>query len=185
MAAMNTRTGPPAVDLPRRALLGLVAATALPAAAAAPGHEWRPWPPKRALPPLALPVLDGTRWQLADQRGRVVVVNFWATWCEPCRAEMPSLQRLAARHAQDGLAVVAVNYRETLATIRRFVEAAELALPVLLDADGAAALAWTPRIFPSTVLIGRNGRPAGVVVGEIDWEGASARALLVPLLTPR
>jgi hypothetical protein len=78
---------------------------------------------------------------------------------------------------------VAANYREAVPTVQRFVERLDLdGVQVLLDRDGTAAAAWTPRIFPSTVVFERTGRPAGVLVGEIDWEGADARALLEPLL---
>lgn len=168
--------------LGRRLLLSSLALGSPWCAAAEPGHEWRPWTPGRRVPPLELDRLDGTRWRLAEQRGRVVLANFWASWCEPCRAEMPSLARLAGERADDGLSVVAINYREGTAAIRRFFEALRLDLPVLLDRDGAAAAAWTPRIFPSTVLFDRRGAPAGVVVGEIDWNGAEARALVEPLL---
>jgi thiol-disulfide isomerase/thioredoxin len=165
------------------ATLGLGAGTAL---RAQPGYEWRPWPAGRRAPGLDLTRLDGSPWRLAESRGRVLLANFWASWCEPCRAEMPSLARLAQRRDSEGLSVVAVNYREGESAIRRFVDSLGIdALPVLLDRDGTAAAAWTPRIFPSTVVFDRRGRPAGVLVGEIDWEGAAAQALLDPLLAAR
>lgn len=167
----------------------LVAAGALatlwsgPAAGQSPGYEWRPWPAGKRAPRLDLERLDGTPWRQADQRGRVLLANFWATWCEPCRAEMPSLVQLAQQRAADGLAVVAVNYREPVPAIERFIAGLGLGgLTVLLDRDGAAAAAWTPRIFPSTVLFDRSGRPAGVLVGEFDWLGGEARGLIDPLL---
>jgi len=166
----------------RRSLLACAGTWLVPAARATPGHQWRPWDAKRPVPRLDLAAADGSRWQLARQRGQVVVANFWATWCEPCRDEMPSLARLAERHATQGLQVVAINYREPAARAERFMAALGVKLPVLLDADGEAAVAWTPRIFPSTVLIDRRGRPAGVLVGDIDWTGEAAQTLLAPLL---
>jgi thiol-disulfide isomerase/thioredoxin len=169
----------------RRSLV-VSAALALPWArglAAEPGYEWRPWPPGRRPPALALQTLDGTPWRLAEMRGRVLLANFWATWCEPCRAEMPSLARLASARAADGLSVMAINYREGPPAIERFMQSLSIQLPVLLDRDGSAASAWTPRIFPSTVVFDREGRPHGVLVGEIDWESAAARALVDPLVT--
>jgi len=169
----------------RRQLLALGLAAALPGPAAAATHEWRPWPTGRATPALALPLLDGTPWRLAAQRGRVVLLNFWATWCEPCRAELPSLQALAQRQAAAGLIAVAVNHRETAAAVQRYAQASALTLPLLLDAEGRATRDWTPGILPTTVLVGRDGRAAGAVVGEIDWEGGAAQALLAPLLGPR
>jgi thiol-disulfide isomerase/thioredoxin len=167
----------------RQALLcALLGGGAVRGRAAEPGHEWRPWPRGKRAPSLELDALDGPRWRLSAQHGQVVLVNFWATWCEPCRAEMPSLARLAQRREAEGLTVVAANYREGAPAIQRFFDRLGVALPVILDRDGAAAAAWTPRILPSTVIFDRRGRPAGVLVGELDWEGDEAQALLEPLL---
>jgi thiol-disulfide isomerase/thioredoxin len=173
----------------RRALLAAalaVAARPAWAAEAEPGYEWRPWQRTQRVPRLELERLDGTRFRLADARGHALLVNFWATWCEPCRAEMPSLMALARQREAEGLRVMAVNYREGAPAIRRYVEQLQLQeLPVLMDRDGTAARDWTPRIFPSTVLINRRGQPAGVLVGQIDWSLAEARALIEPLLASR
>lgn len=110
------------------------------------------------------------------------MLNFWATWCEPCRTEMPSLQAMAASMQRDGVVVVAVNYRESADLIRRFLERMPFKVPILLDSDGDATTAWTPRVFPSTVLVGRDGVPVHTVLGELDWNGAEARALLGPMV---
>ena len=155
---------------------------ALAVAAGARAHQLRPW--TRAAPPLALNDLDGKPWQLSALQGRAVMLNFWATWCEPCREEMPSLQALAQRHEGDSLLVLMVNYRESEPGIRRFLERTPLALPVLLDSDGSAARAWTPRVFPTTVLIDRSGRPRHQVVGAVDWNGDEARQWVRELLAP-
>jgi thiol-disulfide isomerase/thioredoxin len=159
----------------RRVLLA-----ALAFASAARAHQVRPW--TGAVPPLVLNDLNGTAWDLATLRNRVVLLNFWATWCEPCREEMPSLQALARRHEGDALVVLMVNYRESEASIRRFLERTPLALPVLLDRNGSAARDWTSRVFPTTVLVDRSGRPRQQVVGAIDWAGDEARQLLRELL---
>lgn len=172
---------PPLTTLTRRALLALACVGPL---AARASYQVREWPAGQPTPALQLSDLDDKRWTLEPLRGRAVLLNFWATWCEPCRAEMPSLQALARRHDSDGLTVVTVNYRESEPAIRRFVDANKIMLPVLLDRDGAAARAWTPRVFPSTVLIDRSGRPRRVVVGEIDWAGDEARRLIEELLKP-
>lgn len=150
------------------------------------GFEWRPWSASRRVPEMDLPALDGARWRVADRRGRVLLANFWASWCEPCRSELPSLVRLAQEQSARGLEVAAVNYRESEVTVRRFLERTPLApLAVVMDRDGSAATVWTPRIFPSTVVFNRAGRPAGVLVGEIDWQGPAARDLLEPLLAEK
>ncbi|MBL8359724.1 MAG: TlpA family protein disulfide reductase [Rubrivivax sp.] len=184
---MSDRRCPaPRRRLALQALAACAGCALLSAHAAEPGHEWRPWPRNKAVPPpMELDALDGTRWRAAASRGQVLLVNFWATWCEPCRAELPSLQRLALRGPAQGLRVVAANYGESPAAVQRFLQAQGLQLDVVLDRDGQLARAWTPRIFPSTVVFDRRGRPAGVLVGEIDWDTAEARALLAPVLATR
>jgi thiol-disulfide isomerase/thioredoxin len=179
-------TSRPAVDPARRHSLRVVAAGMLLATSgrpsrAQPGHEALPW--LGPTPGLRLPDLDGRTWDLAAHRGQVVLLNFWASWCEPCRAEMPSLEHLARRHEADGLAVVAVNFKERAAQVKHFLAQVPLALPMLLDADGAAARAWQARILPSTVLIDRRGRARRLVRGELDWTGPAAAALVAPLLS--
>jgi thiol-disulfide isomerase/thioredoxin len=136
------------------------------------------WPRKKATPPLQLPTVDERSWRLADESGHPVLLNFWATWCEPCRAEMPSLEQLAQAQQQAGLRVIAVNYREGEPAVHRFVGNMGLKLPVVRDADGAAARAFGINIFPSTVAIDREGRTRFIVVGEMDWAGASGRDVL-------
>jgi len=166
-------------------LAGVAAAWPGPARAA---YVVRPWPQAKPVPELALVDLDGRAWTLAALAGQVVVLNFWATWCDPCRREMPALEALAARHANDRLVVIAVNYREPAALIRSFLERMPFKPTILLDPDGEATSQWTPRVFPTTVLIGRDGRPVASVLGDLDWAGPVARDLLEPLLrasTPR
>jgi len=119
---------------------------------------------------------------LASARGQVVLLNFWASWCQPCRAEMPSLELLAERHTRDRLQVMAINFRETDGAIRRFLAQTDCSLPILRDIDGGAARDWGVRVFPSTVAIGRDGRAIFTVVGELDWTGPEARTWVAPLL---
>jgi thiol-disulfide isomerase/thioredoxin len=144
------------------------------AGARAAAHQLRDWPADRKPPPLRLPDLDGRIWDLAELRGRPVLLNFWASWCEPCRGEMPSLEMLAQRRTADGLRVLTVNYQDGERSIRSFLERTPMDLPVLLDRDGAATRAWTPRLFPSSVLIAASGQPRRLVLGEVNWGGAEA-----------
>ena len=145
------------------------------------------WPRQRATPALELVDASGKAWRLADFKGQVVVLNFWASWCEPCRTELPQLQQLSMQNVgtrDASVAVLAVNYKEDADKVSRFIQDAGLSLPVPLDRDGRAAQAWTPRIFPTTVVIDRHGRARLQVVGEFDWTSEAARQLLDPLLLP-
>ncbi|MBK0391360.1 TlpA family protein disulfide reductase [Ramlibacter algicola] len=171
------------MDISRRRWLAAAAGApwALPAFAEQ-GSQHRAWPRQRATPSLQLPALDGTTWSLAAARGKPVLLNWWASWCEPCRAEMPSLQQLAAQHQGQGLQVMAVNFKEGEHAVRKFLGATGLSLPVLYDRDGAAAKSFGVRIFPSTVGIDRQGRARFVVTGEVDWAGADARRWVAALL---
>ena len=145
-------------------------------------HVVQRWAPGKSTPKLDLTDLDGKTWNLAALQGQVVVLNFWASWCEPCRAEMPSLELLATRHERKGLVVLAVNFKETVPAIKRFLEVAPVSLPILLDRDGDSTAAWTSRMFPSTVLVDRSGIARTTVLGELDWMGAVAGDLIEPLL---
>ncbi|MFZ3127359.1 MAG: TlpA disulfide reductase family protein [Rhodoferax sp.] len=163
-----------------RRLAGLLAL--LGSGAWAQGFDVQPWPPRMPVPALQASDLTGKVWRLADLRGKAVLINFWASWCEPCRAEMPSLQALAQRQGAQKLVVLAVNFKESATTATQFAQRSGLTLPVLLDPQGAIARQWGVRIFPSTVLIGSDGRVRAVVRGGLDWGGADAAALWEPLL---
>lgn len=184
MDAARTTPNSPTRPARRRIIAhGLLACTSLAFARhASAAHVVKPWPEARPVPTLVLADLDGNTWRLDAARGKVVVLNFWATWCEPCRLEMPSLSALSETRSASGLTVVAVNYREPAAKVREFIGTTPLKATVLLDADGDAAMHWTPRVFPTTVVIGRDGQPALTVVGDLDWVGEDAKRLLAPLL---
>lgn len=151
-------------------------------AAQAQGFDVQPWPANKPIPVFEATDLNGQVWRASDLRGRAVLINFWASWCEPCRAEMPSLQALAQRHDPEKLLVLAVNFKEPLASVQRFVDKSALSLPVLLDPQGALARQWGVSVFPSTVLLGADGRVHGVLRGELDWTAAQASRLTAPLL---
>lgn len=140
-----------------------------------------PWPAKKAVPALVATDLDGQVWRLADLRGQGVVINFWASWCEPCRAEMPSLQALTTTSAPQRLVVLTVNFKESPAVAQRFSQRENLRLPVLPDLQGQLARQWGVTVFPSTVLLGADGRVRSVVRGGLDWSSPEAARLLTPL----
>lgn len=118
-------------------------------------------------PDFELATLGGGTVRLSDLRGRWVLVNFWATWCAPCRDEMPYLDRLAVDHA-DHLSVLAVNMRESEATVRTFVEELDLHLPILLAPDDATLLAYYVRGLPISVLIDPDGSVTQRIVGPVQ-----------------
>lgn len=174
-----------AADRGRRAALICLAACAV-AGPARAAPKPRVWPRGQATPALALPGYEGPDFDLAAARGQVVLLNFWAGWCPPCVDELPSLEGVAERHAADGLRVVAVNHRETDKAIAKFMQFMPLTRTrVVRDADGAAALAFGVRVFPTTIAIGRDGRAAFSVIGEADWAGDVAAGWLAPLLNSR
>jgi len=133
-------------------------------------------------PPLVLKDLAGAPHSLDDYRGRVTLVNFWATWCEPCRDEMASMQKLRDRLADRPFAVLLVNYGEARARVADFVKRESTALPVLLDPNQEARRAWRVRLLPSSFLIGPDGRVRYSVIGEVDWAHTNAVALVQGLL---
>ncbi|MDT8991312.1 TlpA disulfide reductase family protein [Curvibacter sp. APW13] len=136
---------------------------------ASDGYEVLPAPRGMALPSTLGTDLAGREWTVRDLRGKVVLLNFWASWCEPCRAEMPSLQALQARYG-DKLVVLAVNYKESPEAVQRFVQRQGWTLSVLTDPQGALAKRWGIGIFPTSVLISAKGQPMSVVRGEVDWQ---------------
>ena len=134
-----------------------------------------------ATPPLALTALDGKRVTLDDYRGTTVIVNFWATWCVPCREEMPSLAALAKR-APGKLVVLAVDVGEARARVERFRERYPVDLPILLDAHGEAAQAWQVGVYPSSYVVGPDGRISQYIAGALDWDDAAIVRQLRPAL---
>jgi peroxiredoxin len=134
-------------------------------------------------PGFRLPSLGGGELDLASQRGRVVVLNFWATWCPPCVAEMPSLERLHRALSPEGLSVVTVSTDEDEAALRRFVAARALTLPVLKDPGGrVAAGEYRTTGYPETFVLGRDGRILKHVVGPAEWDSAETLAEMRRLL---
>ena len=124
----------------------------------------------RATPPLVASTLSGSDLRLDDFRGRVVLVNFWATWCAPCVAEMPSLSRLRDKLGAAHADVIAVNFQENAARIEPFMHKLGLTFPAIRDHDGSLRKAWDVTVFPTTFVIAPDGRIAYVAVGEIDWD---------------
>lgn len=158
--------------------MALALALAAPLAGA---QELRPWR-GGAAPPLALQDLEGRAHRLEDYRGKVVLVNFWATWCDPCRAEMPAMNQLRASLAGRPFAVLAVNLAESESRIRRFMEQVPLDFVVLLDRDSGAAKAWKARVLPVSFVLDAGGRIRYSALGEIDWAQDGVRKAILALM---
>jgi len=173
-----------------RACAGLVLAAALSAVAladaAAPAKSKFALPPSAIAPALELRDMAGRLHRLPDYRGRVVLVNFWATWCEPCRDEMPSIERLRQRMnavAKGRFVVLAVNQAESQARVATFLQKQPLDFPILLDPFSEVWRAWKPGLLPASYLIGADGRLRYRVLGELDWSGPEAEAIVRRLLS--
>ena len=142
----------------------------------------RAWPAQKAPPKWRLRDLNEQWWSSENTHGYPVVLNFWASWCEPCRTEMPSLELISEQYESQGLRVLAVNFRETDAALRRHLSLYPTSLNVLRDRDGETARSWGVRIFPTTVLIDRSGSPRRWIQGEMDWTSTTGRAWLSELV---
>ena len=112
--------------------------------------------------------LDGNPYSLAEFKGSVLLIDFWATWCVPCRAELPHLQQLAADDASRGLKVITVNGAEDKDQVQKFVTANNLTLPVLLDPDSTVNNLFKVQGYPETVLVGKDGNVIKVFTGYTD-----------------
>ena len=122
-------------------------------------------------PGFHLPSLAGGQVDLVSQRGKVVVLNFWATWCPPCVSEMPSLERLHRALAPEGLSVITVSTDEDEGELRRFVSEHALTLPVLQDPGGRVASGeYHTTGYPETFVLDRDGRLLQHVVGPAEWD---------------
>ncbi|MGH7984856.1 MAG: TlpA family protein disulfide reductase [Candidatus Acidiferrales bacterium] len=138
----------------------------------------------RSAPAFALVGLNGTDVALGAMRGKVVLLNFWATWCGACRSEMPSLENLYRdfRSYRDfALITVSVNRRGKLA-VSQFMAASGYDFPVLLDPSYATSAAYGVRSIPSIFVIGRNGQIIWNCVGALDWSNPTIRDALKKLL---
>jgi len=126
-------------------------------------------------PDFELQTLDGGTVRLSDLRGQAVLVNLWATWCPPCRAEMPAIERIYNEYRDEGLVVLAVNmtYQDTPSNISPFVNEHGLTFPILLDKTNAVGSAYQLRSLPSSFFIDRNG-----IINEVVIGGPMAEALL-------
>ena len=170
------------------AALALLAALFAPTLAPAAGDDFTALAlirPARPVPAKDFDVPDhaGGRMRLRDYRGTVVLLNFWATWCPPCKEEMPSMERLYRRYRARGFAVLAVSIdADGAQAVVPFVKKFGLTFPVGLDPRMAVANEYRVRALPSTFLIDSRGRTVGTAIGPRDWDSRPARGVVESLL---
>lgn len=135
-------------------------------------------------PEFALADATGKTVRLKELRGRYVFLNFFATWCGPCREEMPAMERLHQAYGGKGLAVLAINLEESPAQVAKFVKELRLRFPVVRDADGTVSRAFAVRGLPVTYLVDRDGRILWRAFGAREWNSQEARKYFATILGP-
>lgn len=144
--------------------------------------ELRPLPDGIPMPELVLPGLDGAEHRLSDLRGSVVLVNFWASWCQPCIKEIPNLLRLRASYAGKPFEILAIDVMEAENEVRHFVTQHGMDFPVLLDEDGKQFAAWGSEFLPTTFVIDATGMVRYVGLADLEWDTGEVRMALDALL---
>ncbi|RMH20826.1 MAG: TlpA family protein disulfide reductase, partial [Gammaproteobacteria bacterium] len=135
-------------------------------------------------PDFSLPTLSGgSTLQLSDFRGRLVLLTFWATWCAPCREEMPDMQALWQRYKEQGFSLLAVNIEmDNQKQVKKFVNRYALTFPILLDPKATVRKRYEIEGLPTSYLIDRRGRFLGKIVGNQPWESEAAQQMIASLL---
>ena len=142
------------------------------------------WRGSSETPPLNLTNLNEKLTDISSYKGKVVLVNFWASWCPPCVHEMPSMQKLEDQFKSKGFNIVAVNMAEKRRVIKKFIaEKVKVTFQILLDSNGVALKKWKVYAFPTSYLLGKKGKIRYAVYGAIDWNSASVHKTIKTLLT--
>jgi peroxiredoxin len=142
----------------RKSLAACFAALALAACSLPGGSSTTSATPGATAPGFTVQGIDGASHSLSDYRGKVVVLNFWATWCIPCRAEMPDLEHEARVHRSDRVVILGMDWKEPAAPIKDFVASLGITYPMLLDADGRVYDTYRVGALPTTFIIDAKGR---------------------------
>ena len=129
------------------------------------------WGQEARAPQFALKDINGRTVRLSDYQGKVVVINFWATWCPPCRAEMPDLVRLQREHSKQGLQIIGITYPpERKDRVRRFARSLKVNYPIILGTRQLKARFSSEEILPLTVVINRDGKVTDIISGILLQE---------------
>ncbi|MDR2313289.1 MAG: TlpA family protein disulfide reductase [Spirochaetaceae bacterium] len=138
---------------------------------------------QRVFPPdFSLPLLEGGNISLSALKGKVVLLNFWATWCPPCRAEMPSMETLYRRFKNRNFEILAVDFAERPADVQRFVRSNNYSFPVALDSSGKVSGLYGVRSIPTTYILDRDGRIIHRMAGSLDWNNRKIAGAIETLL---
>jgi thiol-disulfide isomerase/thioredoxin len=163
---------------PQRSLTALPAAAGAPAASAAPSAREEPPPPERkvpeTLPGIALPGIDGRLHRLTDWKGKPLLINFWATWCEPCRREIPLLRALRREHATEHLEVIGIAI-DSPDAVHKYATERGIDYPLLIGEEGGLAAATAfgmDTVLPFSVFADSSGRIVTLKVGELHRDEA-------------
>ena len=140
---------------------------------------------KRRLLDFSLSTTDGKLVSLSQYRGKVVFLNFWATWCPPCRDEMPSMEALYQQFHERGLEIIACDIMERPDTVEKFMKSNKLTFPAVLDTSGKVSSQYGVQGVPATFIIDRDGKIILSLVGGIDWSTPSIVAAFSALLDNR
>ncbi|MDP1645101.1 MAG: TlpA disulfide reductase family protein [Thiobacillus sp.] len=135
-----------------------------------------------AAPGLKAQDLSGAPKTLADYRGKVVLLNFWASWCPPCLREMPSMEQLRVKMAGRPLTIVALDSAETPDEVNAYLSRMKLGFPILLDPDGSNTKRWNVFALPTTFLLDAEGRVRYVLTGPTEWDEGEALGVIESLL---
>lgn len=163
----------------KRLLHACVMSVLLAGGAHAAGFEARAATPA---PELKARDLAGVPKTLADYRGEVVLLNFWASWCPPCLREMPSMERLRVKMAGRPLEIVALDSAETPEEVNAYLSRMKLGFPILLDPDGSNTRRWKVFALPTTFLLDAEGRVRYVLTGPTEWDEGEALQVIESLL---
>jgi len=135
----------------------------------------------KAAADFSMPLSPNGTFTLSEQREKVILLNFWATWCEPCREEMPSVERLWQRYRNRGLVVLAISLDVTPQLVVDFTARHRLSFLIGLDSKGKVATLYGARALPATFIIDREGALAALALGPRAWDSDSAQALFESL----
>jgi thiol-disulfide isomerase/thioredoxin len=130
----------------------------------------------------SLPLLEGKEQKLSALKGKVVFLNFWATWCGPCRVEMPSMENLHQRFKDQGLEILAVNCQEKSTEVLSFMKGNKFTFPAALDTSGNISSRYGVRAIPTTCIIDRDGKIIIRVAGSLNWDDPKIIAAFETLL---